>query len=283
MPRKGKKISENYRRSQRFVGSSGFGIVTYRLGGRLGPRWQELYQLVVMHRGGAKLSVDGTTYSLRAGMGILLAPGHWEEFHFSRQREARHSWCQVMPGDLPASLRFPQAAFYHPAKCSARTMELIRCGLRLDSPTAGGIAGTQPVIGLVIAAMWAFVAGMAPDFTLAAPSGNFSVMARFQAELEKLGSEKTTLQEMARRSGVSSGHLIKLVRSHLGSTPMEAVWKARVSHAARLLKETGLTVAEVADQTGFANPYHFSRRFSVQFGQSPRRWRKEQLGRAAST
>lgn len=276
MPGKSKKISEIHRRSQRFAGSSGFGIVTYRVGGHHGPVWQQNYQLVILHRGSARVTIDGAPVSVAAGTGILLAPGHWVEFHFSRQCEARHSWCQMLPVDLPVSMRFPDGAFHRPERCSAQTMELVRCGLHLEPPTPGGQPATQPATSLVIATMWAFVSMMPPDTTGPAPTGIPTAMARFQAALGKLGPEKTTLKEMARNAGVSPGNLIKLVHAHLGMTPMDAVWKARVASAARLLKETGLSVAEVADQTGFANPYHFSRRFSSQFGQPPRRWRKEQ-------
>jgi len=42
---------------------------------------------------------------------------------------------------------------------------------------------------------------------------------------------------------------------------MEKLWLIRLEEAARLLSQTGLGVAEVAYRTGFANPFHFSRRF----------------------
>jgi len=268
MPASHKKISEIHHRAERFSGTSGFGIVTYRKGGRHGPRWQPNYQLVVLHRGSVTLLVDGVSLAVKAGMGILLAPGHVEEFQFSRTVEARHSWCQVLPEDLPEGLKFPSFAFHRTAKCPHETMALIRLGLRMN-PAA---VETRPASALVLAAMWAFVAALGREQE-PTPDFNLTAMGKFHAAVESLGSREATLEHLARESGVSRGHLIKLVREHLGVTPMERVWRSRVTHAAKLLRETGLSVAEVAHQTGFANAYHFSRRFRQQFGQPPRAWR----------
>jgi transcriptional regulator GlxA family with amidase domain len=61
-------------------------------------------------------------------------------------------------------------------------------------------------------------------------------------------------------------------------TPMEKVWLLRLQEAARLLGQTGLGIAEVAYLTGFANPYHFSRRFKAHFGMQPSLWRQTKWG-----
>jgi len=279
MPANHKKISGILRRALKLSDDSGFGVVTYRKGGRCGPRWQTSFQLVILQRGGVKLEVDGSHFEIGAGMGILLAPGHLEEFRFSQDTEARHSWCQILPVELPENMKFPASAFYRVAKCPGRTMELIRLGLSGTPPAPGGRGETgesRAVTSLVIAAIWSFVASL--DFAPAEQSLNETALARFHAAVEALGSQKATLDELARQAGVSRGHLIRIVRESMGITPMEAVWRSRVTRAARLLSESGLSIAEVADQTGFANAYHFSRRFRQQLGQPPRVWRMERWG-----
>lgn len=272
MPAISKKISEIHHRAGKFVGNTGFGIVTYRRGGRFGPRWQPNCQLVILHRGGVKIRVDGKSLVLKAGMGVLLAPGHVEEFQFSRDVEARHSWCQVAPDALPESMKFPAHVFHQVVRCPALALALVRLGLEGDQASAGGGVEVRSTEALVIAAMWAFVIALGRGAQPGLDSGK-TVMGRFHAAVESMGAAPIRLEDMARKAGVSRGHLIKVVREHLGITPMEAVWRTRVTRAAKLLRETGLSVAEVAHQTGFANAYHFSRRFRQQFGQPPRTWR----------
>lgn len=270
-----KKISKTHHQAGKFVRDSGFGIVTYLRDGRLGPRWQANYQLVVLHRGSVTLLVDGVSIEVKAGMGVLLAPGHVEEFHFSSNVEARHSWCQVPPGELPDSMRFPGFAFHRATKCPPRTLALIRLGL---SAGEGNLPDPRQASSLVIAAMWAFVSAIEWENAAQNVDLGASALGRFHAAVESLGTKAITLKDLAGQAGVSSGHLIKLVRERLGMTPMEAVWRSRVTRAAKLLSETGLSVAEVAHHTGFANAYHFSRRFRRQFGQSPRAWRVANWG-----
>jgi AraC-like DNA-binding protein len=48
------------------------------------------------------------------------------------------------------------------------------------------------------------------------------------------------------------------------------VWEVRTRRGALLLRETGLTVGEVAFRCGFQTPFHFSRWVRELFGVSPR-------------
>jgi len=123
--------------------------------------------------------------------------------------------------------------------------------------------------------MWTFAASLQDRLPKNFPALRTPALGRFQNALESLGSEKTSLTALAKRAGVSRGHLTKLTNDQMGLTPMEVVWRTRVRNAAKLLGETGLSLAEVAYQTGFSNAYHFSRRFKQQFGQAPRDWRRQ--------
>ncbi len=228
---------------------------------------------MVVLRGRATVKVDGVSMDLGPGMGILLAPGHLEEFHFSRQVETRHSWCQLLPGDLPVSMSFPPSATHHPSDCPALALALLKLGLT----TRADPVNQRPTISLVVATLWAFAASLQERLPTMGPALKTPALGRFQKAVESLGPENTTLTSLANRAGVSRGHLIKLTKDHLRLTPMEVVWRTRVRNAAKLLGETGLTLAEVAHQTGFSNAYHFSRRFKHQFGQAPRDWRRQNL------
>lgn len=258
-----KNLSQIHHRKT--AGGGGFGVVTYRRGGKFGPRTQRDFQLVVVHRGSAEIWVEGRKLLLGPGMGVLLRPHRVERFQFSRKEETRHSWCQLAPHEVPDAQRFPEAAMLRPAPCPEAVLELIRLGLREIVPPSG-------VAPLVLSAIWSFCASVSAE-----PEGVAVVhepaLERFQRAMEKRLAEAVTLADLAQEAGVSRGHLIKLVSEKWGATPMEVFWRHRTDAGARLLRETGLTIGEVADRTGFANPYHFSRRFRQRYGASPRVWR----------
>jgi AraC-like DNA-binding protein len=76
-------------------------------------------------------------------------------------------------------------------------------------------------------------------------------------------------EEVAKAAGVSSQHLIRLFRKHLNSTPVGYINRTKVLHAIDLLRNTKLSVKEIAYELGFEDPNYFSRLFKREEGMSP--------------
>jgi len=201
---------------------------------------------------------------------VLCEPGFEEVFQFSRSTFTRHQWCAVethLP-DPDLAARLAGAAEAIPISAALQDLVSLAFGRALASPSGNG-----PIFRhLGLAALETFLADRAMEGRDAARHTLPLQKAR-RALHEALAGE-WTLATLAARAGVSSNHLIKLFREHLGTTPMEYLWQLRLGHAAVLLRETGLGVAEIAYQTGFQNPFHFSRRFRQRFRQSPRQHRE---------
>jgi AraC family L-rhamnose operon regulatory protein RhaS len=52
------------------------------------------------------------------------------------------------------------------------------------------------------------------------------------------------------------------------------LWNLRAEKGAFLLRQTGLSVSEIAYQCGYTNPFHFSRHVKAKYGHSPSDLRK---------
>ncbi|NUP49346.1 MAG: AraC family transcriptional regulator [Catenulispora sp.] len=87
-----------------------------------------------------------------------------------------------------------------------------------------------------------------------------------------------TLTSYAREIGVSPGHLHELVREQTGLTPGRLTRGHRVLEAKRLLAGTDLTVRQVSEQTGFADPSYFCRFFRRETGLTPGEFRRRATG-----
>lgn len=83
-------------------------------------------------------------------------------------------------------------------------------------------------------------------------------------------------QQLAKAVGLSRGHLSLMITRHFGCGPAEMLEMVRLAHAAVTLQRSNTTVAEVAAECGFANPFHFSRRFKHQYGQPPSTFRHDE-------
>lgn len=92
---------------------------------------------------------------------------------------------------------------------------------------------------------------------------------RLQSQPETVGS----LGELAREAGLSPFHFSRLFKQSSGVGFAKARLEARVAKAARLLKESGLSLAAVAGECGFKNAAHFSTAFKRLQGLSPKAFR----------
>ncbi len=112
------------------------------------------------------------------------------------------------------------------------------------------------------------------QFRLIMESGEKDPLARsINYMLENL-TKKLKLYEIATETGLSASHLSRLFTSRTGHAPIEYFIQLKMQRACRLLDNSGWTVADVARETGFEDPFYFSRVFRKVMGMSPNAYRK---------
>jgi AraC-like DNA-binding protein len=100
--------------------------------------------------------------------------------------------------------------------------------------------------------------------------------ARFLRAVEELGGEpldEITLPAFARRAGLSERHVSRLFQLELGKTFREHLAELRLERAKALLRETEMTVLEVAGETGWSSLAHFNSVFRRRVGFTPSQFR----------
>ena len=88
-----------------------------------------------------------------------------------------------------------------------------------------------------------------------------------------MARSELSVEELSQELAMSRGHLYKRLTQLTGMTPVEFIRAIRLHRAARLLKRSGMTVAEVAYAVGFNNPKYFSRYFKEAYGMLPSAYR----------
>jgi AraC-like DNA-binding protein len=83
-----------------------------------------------------------------------------------------------------------------------------------------------------------------------------------------------TLKDAASLAKTSVPQFVRLFKRVAGMSFVTYVTHIRLSRAARLLKESSLTIAQVAYEVGFSDQSYFDRRFKEAFGQTPREFRQ---------
>jgi len=90
---------------------------------------------------------------------------------------------------------------------------------------------------------------------------------------EEMANPPSTAQ-LAERLGVSRATLDRAVAADLGISPAKLLMRLRIDEARRLLRNTKMSVSEIAYALGFCNPAYFTNAFRRAEGSAPRVWRK---------
>lgn len=80
---------------------------------------------------------------------------------------------------------------------------------------------------------------------------------------------------LATEANISEVYFRRLFREKYGMPPGQYLSNVRIRRAKQLLESTGLSVTEIAEQSGFASVYHFCRAFKNNTGMTPTDFRKE--------
>ncbi len=81
------------------------------------------------------------------------------------------------------------------------------------------------------------------------------------------------VRELARKWGWSAAHFSRLFRETTGESPQAFIIKTRLQRARQLLRESSLTISEIAAMLGYPDVFFFSRQFKARTGQSPTEFR----------
>ncbi|HHU36108.1 MAG TPA: AraC family transcriptional regulator [Treponema sp.] len=95
--------------------------------------------------------------------------------------------------------------------------------------------------------------------------------------MQKMVRENTTVEEIARKVGISEEHFIRVFRDEVRMTPYQYFTRLKVEGASGMLMSTDKLVGEISAWFGFENQFHFSRIFKKCTGMPPVEYRKTYL------
>lgn len=102
------------------------------------------------------------------------------------------------------------------------------------------------------------------------------VKERIRRFVNEKASEPLSLSDLAQHLERSASRTSHLVRKWFGISFRELLRDTRMSRARYLLRNSELSLGEIADQCGLANVYHFSREFKKHSGLPPGKYRSQE-------
>ena len=247
------------------------GRAEYPAGASLGPRRMADYELVWIMRGNVRYQHNHMVLEAPPGSIILSRPGVQERYVWDTQGITHHAYFHFdfktipsvfgPPTGWPVMKAMPDGDIIRPL------FEMLVMALESSpSPPITWIKLAETIVAAFIAGpvqhQLAAMVKLPPPVRLA--------MEWAKQALAVDGRRRIRLQDMAQAGLVDPKHLCRLFRQAGCHGPMRTVLELRLHRAKSLLERTDFKVARIADICGFANAYHFSRRFTDHFGLCPR-------------
>ena len=98
---------------------------------------------------------------------------------------------------------------------------------------------------------------------------------RIEAELDT----ELSLASLAKESGYSRAHFLRMFRAAAGLTPHQYVLERRLSTAQQLLLESRMSLTDIALKSGFSSQTHMNDVFRKRLAVTPLEYRRENLAR----
>ena len=131
------------------------------------------------------------------------------------------------------------------------------------------------LVRLLLAQLYRLSPDAFPAEKRAYPSG----IVHAQRYLDEHFREPISIDEVARLFFMSPSYFRHLFQELIGVSPKQYIMLSRLAYARSLLDQTQLSIADIAESSGFADVSNFIRRFKAQYGSTPHRLRIADLRR----
>lgn len=249
--------------------SYAFGEAVYPNGGVFGPVSQSYLTLFVIYSGRASVDIDGRELVLDGGTCCVVLNTRQMALRCERGQSTRVGWSESHPVMAAEVMQMELSHLPEQIQITPRIELLHKLGTDLGLTDERAVNQLRNAIGEALFSAYLLEAQTAATDR---PVPRSVVRARQYAEANF--ADGCHLASLAEAAGTSPQYLVLAFRKHLGITPSRYVWRLRAVRGLNLLQQTDLTVAEIAYQCGYKNPYHFSRKIRQYFKRPPSELRK---------
>jgi AraC-like DNA-binding protein len=228
------------------------------------------FEYVVRGRGEAMLK--GRSFSLQPGRLLSYGPGvshritgdaghplvkYFVDFTGAGALELMQS-CRLSPGRV--------LDVFPPGALQALFDELIENGVRVRRESGALCVKLLECLALRIDGARLPVEGV--------ETPAFATYEHCRRHIEQHCLRLRTLEQIARECHVNNAYLCRLFRRYDHRSPYQYLLRLKMNFAASRLEQPAALVKQVAEEAGFADPFHFSRVFRSVLGLSPATFRR---------
>lgn len=237
-------------------------------------RHADLCQLLYVHKGRAQVEIEGQHHVLAPSAIQVIPPLCVHGFQFSPDVEGfvltlAAPLVAQLQAQLGGSMSALQRAASYPAGQDRDYLN------SLFNAVQNEYVGAQPARDMLLQSLisvllvWVTRQVIQRREARQVPQRGREYLSLFNQQVETRFREQPTVEQLAHKVGISVAHLNTVCRELSGQSALQIIHQRLLLEAKRLLIYTPMTVSEVADNLGFADPAYFSRFFKRLNGTSP--------------
>lgn len=237
-------------------------------------RHADLCQLLYVHKGRAQVEIEGQHHVLAPSAIQVIPPLCVHGFQFSPDVEGfvltlAAPLVAQLQAQLGGSMSALQRAASYPAGQDRHYLN------SLFNAVQNEYVGAQPARDMLLQSLisvllvWVTRQVIQRREARQVPQRGREYLSLFNQQVEARFREQPTVEQLAHKVGISVAHLNTVCRELSGQSALQIIHQRLLLEAKRLLIYTPMTVSEVADNLGFADPAYFSRFFRRLNGTSP--------------
>jgi len=223
-------------------------------------------------KGRGQIAIDGETRKLRPGVCFVLPPrasieaGHEPDAPL----EVFAVHFDLLDGDGlpidPARLGLPGRGVYLP---DLPRLEALVDLVLDEEPGSAARARAREL------ALWQLLLRLAEAHSRPYGHRYDDRVGKALDAIERDLARKWQTDELARIAGLSVSQFARVFSRQMGMPPMRHIARRRVEKAKRLILQTNLSLAEIAERLGYGDPFFFSRQFKRYAGYPPGELRRQ--------
>ena len=245
-------------------------------GHRFGPNRRECFVLHVVRSGEGRLLLNGEEFTLGEGFAFVLRAHQEAWYEADHENPWNYFWVGFSGVDAEACVRkagFPKERPFRPVGCAEKLGEYL--DEMLDAHQLNFWSSLRRNANLML-----FFSELIQDYTSTQSlrqsySYSSSSYVRYVKDyIDRYYEKKLRIGAIAEYIGVNRSYLSNSFRRETGVSPQEYLMGIRIRRAQTLLRESGLMIAEIAQQVGYPDALAFSRIFRQRVGLSPSAYRR---------
>lgn len=229
------------------------------------------FQVLYVTRGEGEFeSASAGAKAIGAGTAILLFPGEWHRYRPRSETGWDEYWVSFS-GVIPQQLaRFGFLGPSQPALAIGRDERLLQQYQAILDEVRAEPVGYQQVVASKVLVILATIQAIVRRQR--STDRHEAVVTQAKLLLQQPES-LVSIDWLAEQVRLSPAQLRRVFKEHTGVSPYQYYNQMRMNRAKELLRDTTLSVKQVADQLCYESPYHFSKAFKTVTGRSPTEWR----------